>query len=136
MSRFIALPILLALASAAFSGEPKNVSPDEAQKLIKERKEILIIDVRTKEEFAAGHIPGAKNISILDDDFAAKLKAHEGKPVLVHCAAGNRSTRAVQQMIEGAKFPEIFHLDDGFKAWSEAGKPVSKSSPESKAEQK
>jgi phage shock protein E len=136
MTRITSLVSILAFAGAAFAAEPKNVTPDDAEKLIKERKDIVIIDVRTEEEFAAGHIKGAINISILEDDFATKLKTLESKPVLVHCAAGGRSARAVKQMLEDARFPEIFHLNDGFKAWTDAGKPVSKSASDGKPVQK
>jgi rhodanese-related sulfurtransferase len=135
MKTCISLLALLATAITALaeepkkslpSSEPKNVTPAEAEKLISARKDLVVVDVRTGEEFAEGHIAGARNVSFLDDDFAAKLKQLEGKPVLVHCASGNRSSRAVKQMLGGGKFPEIFHLNDGFKAWMDAGKPVVK----------
>jgi len=106
--------------------EPKNVTPEEAEKLIKSRKDLVILDVRTAEEFEAGHIKGAKNASFLDDDFDQKLKEVTGKPVLVHCASGGRSAKAVKQML-GKEFPELYHMNGGMKAWQDAGKEVEKS---------
>jgi rhodanese-related sulfurtransferase len=111
--------------SVAAAKEPKNVTPDEAEKLINSRKDLVILDVRTAEEFGAGHIKGAKNVSFLDDDFEQKLKEIEGKPVLVHCASGGRSARAVKQML-GKEFPELYHMNGGMKAWTDAGKEVVK----------
>jgi rhodanese-related sulfurtransferase len=105
--------------------EPKNVTPDEAEKLINSRKDLIILDVRTEDEFSAGHIKGAKNLSFLDDDFEQKLKEVEGKPVLVHCASGGRSAKAVKQML-GKEFPELYHMNGGLKAWKDAGKEVVK----------
>jgi len=105
----------------------KNVSPDDAEKLIAQRKDVVVVDVRTVEEFDMGHIAGAKNMSLIDNDFAEKLKEIEGKPVLVHCAAGSRSLRAVMKMEASGKFPEIYHLTSGFSGWQDAGKSVVKS---------
>jgi rhodanese-related sulfurtransferase len=119
-------PVPAAPAPVAKVGGPKNVTPDEAEKLMAERKDLVVVDVRTVEEFEMAHIAGAKNISFIDLDFAEKIKAVEGKPVLVHCASGNRSLRAVMQMIASGKFPEIYHLNNGFSAWQEAGKTVVK----------
>ena len=48
----------------------KNVSPDEAEKLLKENPKIVVLDVRTADEFKTGHIPGAKNLDIFAPDFA------------------------------------------------------------------
>jgi len=112
-------------ASATVAKEPKNVTPDEAEKLINSRKDLVILDVRTDDEFAAGHIKGAKNLSFLDDDFEQKLKEVEGKPVLVHCASGGRSAKAVKQML-GKDFPELYHMNGGMKAWKDAGKEIVK----------
>jgi rhodanese-related sulfurtransferase len=107
------------------ASEPTNVTPDEAEKLINSRKDLVILDVRTADEFEDGHIKGAKNVSFLDDDFEQKLKEVEGKPVLVHCASGGRSAKAVKQML-GKQFPELYHMGGGMKAWAGAGKEVVK----------
>lgn len=105
--------------------EPKNVTPDEAEKLINSRKDLVVLDVRTSDEFEQGHIKGAKNVSFLDADFTKKLNEVEGKPVLVHCASGGRSAKAVKQML-GKDFPELYHMNGGMKAWQDAGKEVVK----------
>lgn len=112
-------------APAKAAAEPKNVTPDEAEKLINSRKDLVVLDVRTADEFEAGHIKGAINASFLDDDFEQKLKAVEGKPVLVHCASGGRSAKAVKQML-GKDFPELYHMNGGLKAWKDANKGVVK----------
>jgi phage shock protein E len=107
------------------AAEPKNVTPDEAEKLIQSRKDLIVLDVRTAEEFEGGHIKGARNLSFLDDGFEQKLKEVEGKPVLVHCASGGRSAKAVKQML-GKDFPELYHMNGGMKAWQDAKKEVVK----------
>ena len=107
-------------------GPVKNVSAEEAAKLLGERKDIVVLDVRTEAEFKAGHIAGAKNIDFRADDFAQKLGAlDKGKTYLVHCASGGRSGRSLE-VFASQKFTSILHLNEGFKSWTAAGKPVEK----------
>ena len=113
-------------AAAVPAGVVKNVSPDEAEKLLKDNPKIIVLDVRTPEEFAAGHIAGAKNVDFKAADFAAKVAAlDKGRAYLVHCAAGGRSAKTLDLM-KGKNFAAIYHLSEGFKAWEKAGKPVEK----------
>jgi len=112
--------------SAATTAVEKNVSPDEAEKLLKQDPKIVVLDVRTEDEFKSGHIPGAKNLDIFSPNFAQQLAAlDKNKTYLVHCAAGGRSARACKAMDE-QKFTSIYHLNEGFKAWEKAGKPIEK----------
>jgi phage shock protein E len=111
--------------SAKAKSEPKNVTPDEAEKLIKENPGMTVLDVRSPEEFESGHIKGAKNVNVFDDDFAAKVAAmDQSKPVLVHCQAGGRSAQALSELEGKVKFPQIYHLRSGMKGWKAAGKPT------------
>jgi rhodanese-related sulfurtransferase len=106
--------------------EAKNVTPDEAEKLIADKK-VTILDVRSPEEFQEGHIKGAVNVNIADDDFEKKVQAlDQTKPVLVHCEAGGRSSRALDELQGKVKFPQIYHLKSGFRGWKNAQKPVAK----------
>ena len=112
--------------SAVPASAAKNVSPDEAQKLLKDNPKVVVLDVRTPEEFAAGHIAGAKNIDFKAPDFAAKVAAlDKTTPYLVHCASGGRSGKTLG-LIKDKGFVAIYHLNEGFKAWEKAGKPVEK----------
>ena len=115
-----ALP--LSADEAKPAGNVKNVSPDEAAKLLKENPKTIVLDVRTSDEFAKGHIPGAKNVDFFDDDFAKKVGALDpATPVIVHCAAGGRSAKSLE-FLKDKKV--VYHLNEGFKAWEKAGKPV------------
>jgi rhodanese-related sulfurtransferase len=102
-----------------------NVTPDVAAQMMKEKAPVLVLDVRTPDEFAEGHIPGAMNVDFLGDDFEKKLAALPAdRPLIVHCAAGNRSAKAVAKLAALQKFAQIFHLKSGFNGWKAAGKPV------------
>ena len=102
----------------------RNISIADADKLLKENKSIIVLDVRTAEEFKAGHIPGAKNVDFYAPDFKAKLGDLDRAPTyLVHCKSGGRSAKTEAQMKE-LKFKSILHLNEGFSKWEAAGKSV------------
>ena len=103
----------------------KVVTVEEADKLIKETKGLIVLDVRMAEEFAHEHIKGAKNVNVHDKDFAKLIaELDQTKPVLVHCAAGRRSTLALQEMAGKVHFPQVYHMTEGFSGWKAAGKPI------------
>ncbi len=110
--------------AAAQAATVKDVTPEEAAKLLKDNPKMMVLDVRTPEEFAKGHIPGAKNVDFLAGAVAKEApKLDPETPVLVHCAAGGRSTQALP-LLKGSRM--VYHLKDGFKAWEKDGKPVEK----------
>lgn len=102
-----------------------NVSPAEAETLLQKKSALIVVDVRTQEEFAEGHIAGAKNVNFNAPGFVERMKEFEGKSILIHCAAGGRSSRAIEAL-SNQSFSELFHLNQGFNAWQSAGKPVQK----------
>ena len=97
-----------------------NVSPvsaEKAYKLISETNKLLILDVRSKEEYESGHIPGAKSIPI--QVLAARideLEDYQADPMLVYCHTGRRSSQAVHYLVDN-NFTEIYHLDRGIESW-------------------
>jgi rhodanese-related sulfurtransferase len=104
---------------------PKLVEVAEAEKLIADKK-VVVLDVRTAAEFAAGHLKGATNLDFYDKDFEAKLaKLDKTQPYLVNCAVGGRSARACNAMSK-LDFKSVFDLKGGIAAWEKAGKPVEK----------
>jgi phage shock protein E len=130
MKSFALLLIACLLPIATVLAEPvtalKNVTINEAEKLIKEDPKIVVLDVRTPDEFKAGHIKGAKNIDFNGDDFEKQIAAlDKSKTYVVHCAAGGRSSQACK-VIEQVKIPSVVHMKEGFSAWEKAGKPVEK----------
>jgi rhodanese-related sulfurtransferase len=120
------LVLALIIRAMSFAADPvKHVKASEAAKIISTEK-VVIVDVRTPDEFKDGHIKGAKNIDIMSADFEAQLaKLDKSQPTLVHCQAGGRSTRALPSF-EKLGFTHLIHLDDGFGGWVKAGKPVEK----------
>lgn len=85
---------------------------------------VTTIDVRTPEEFAAGHIEGAVNMNVEGPDFAAQVAGLDPAGVYaVYCRSGNRSQVAVSAMTQ-AGIVGIYELATGITGWQDAGLPV------------
>lgn len=127
-----ALAIFLSsLLTSAIAGEKSpdgavHVKVEAAAKLIEEKK-VIVLDVRTADEFAEGHLAGAMNIDFLESEKfeAAVSKLDKSKSYLVHCQAGGRSARSLK-VFQKLGFESIYHLDGGFGDWQAAGRPVTK----------
>ena len=88
---------------------------------------LVVLDVRTPEEFAEGHLEGAVLVNFYDADFADQLEALDADvPYLVYCQSGNRSGQALGVM-EQLGFSSAADVDGGIAAWSAAGLPVTTS---------
>jgi rhodanese-related sulfurtransferase len=84
----------------------------------------VVLDVRPAAEFAAGHLPQARNIPVEDvAKRAGELPA--GKPVIVVCGGGNRAGKAAATL-RGAGRQEVFCLEGGIAGWQQAGLPLVK----------
>ncbi len=90
-----------------------EITAQEAKAFIEKNRKnslLVILDVRTPEEFAEQHLPGALNIDIYDADFPEKIAALDrSKTYLVHCKTGGRSAAAVELM-RGMGFAHISNV--------------------------
>lgn len=125
------LLIGLAVAMPAPAGSAvTNVTVGKAQAVMKERAgkaDFVILDVRTPEEFAEGHIAGAVNLDVQAKDFEKKLRALDRKKTyLVYCRTGNRSRKATVAM-EALGFRSIFHMNEGIVKWKQQNLPLTSS---------
>lgn len=105
------------------SGAVTLVSPADAQTLV-ESGEVQVIDVRTPEEYAEGHIDGATLIDFYEPDFADRIaELDPDGEYVVYCRSGNRSSQATALMAEQG-FRDVNDVDGGIVAWEAAGLPV------------
>lgn len=88
--------------------------------------ETSIIDVRTAEEFAAGHLRGAANIDWYQAGFVESVKAAYGKEhaLYLYCRSGRRSASAAVKLAKEGY--TVYNLEGGYLAWTEAGREVTK----------
>ena len=84
----------------------------------------VVLDVRTPDEFAEGHLPDAVNIDLESGDFAAQIDPLDHDATYaVYCRSGNRSAQALGIM-QDAGFTDVAHLLGGIGAWQQAGGTV------------
>jgi rhodanese-related sulfurtransferase len=87
-------------------------------KKISKKKNVVIIDVRSADEFNTGHIPGAMNIDYEKPGFKDSIaRLDPGKTYLLYCRTGRRSGMAGRQMRE-LEFKNVFHLEGGIEKWN------------------
>jgi len=100
-----------------------QVSPDALlQMQAKKDASLLLLDVRTPEEFAAGHIPGAVNIPY--DQVAAHLgEIPKGDEVVLYCHSGRRAGLATEVLAANG-YKKLAHLQGDMQGWQNAGRPV------------
>lgn len=104
----------------AATGGFKTIGVEEFEKL-RAQAGVVVLDVRSAEEFAGGHIPGALNLDCNESDFLDKVgKLDKKTTYLVHCAGGFRSAKACQKL-NPLQFTSLYNLDGGMKAWEKAG---------------
>lgn len=111
-----------------------EIKSKEASALINAHKNMVILDIRTMKEYAAGHIQKAKHIDFFENNFKSNLeKLDRKKSYLVHCASGGRSGRSMQ-IFKDLGFTSIYHMNDGWKGWEKEGFPAEKGTPKKSEE--
>ena len=100
------------------------VSPAEAAALLDADPAPAVIDVRTPEEFAEGHLEGAVLIDVTSPDFEAQVaELDRDQPYVLYCRSGNRSVTARQVMAD-LGFTDVADIEGGITAWVAEGQPV------------
>ena len=117
--KFLLPVIILMLASASsLSAQKKQFNSPEIKEVLKNNKSIVILDVRTAGEFAEGHLKGAHNIDIRQQDAHSKIdKLNPKATYLVYCRTNHRSGMAVDYMMQKG-FKNVYQMMDGFPGWA------------------
>lgn len=105
-------------------GNGSGLTPAQAVQLIN-RQKAQVIDVSEPAEFAAAHVVGAKNVPLAQIGAGKGLPSNKAIPLVVVCATGNRSARAVAEL-KKLGHEQAQSLGGGLKAWREAGLPTEK----------
>nr|NJM04427.1 rhodanese-like domain-containing protein [Desulfobacula sp.] len=124
---FLAVAGLVIGCSAAVEDQGyQDIDAIQAAGLIKQEP-VLILDVRTPEEYREGHIKGSVLIPVqeLDREYT-KISNHLQTPVLVYCRSGNRSVTASKILVSKG-FRCLYHMKGGIKDWIRHGLPLEKS---------
>jgi len=126
----LTLLLLAACGHPAYKGQ-QGISDSVIETLSTERFKNLIdsgdgllLDVRTPEEFADGHIANALFINVNDSSFTEKInQLPKDKAVYVYCRSGKRSLKAADTL-QRNKFKRIYNLENGITEWIEKGFPI------------
>jgi phage shock protein E len=123
------LILMLALAfqlSVSGPAEAGGITQRELLQRLDKNEAPLIVDVRRPDEFAAGHIPGARNFP--HTEIAARLdelRDDRDKEIVVYCESGRRAAIA-QGILEQAGFTKVRHLEGDMQSWRKLGLPEEK----------
>ena len=105
--------------------EIKRITPEQAKELLDSNQGYIYLDVRTVPEFEAGHVPGAKNVPVVEPDASGRMQlnpryveiveANFGKEVkcITGCQKGGRSIKAAELLLAAA-FPHVLDMRGGF----------------------
>ena len=117
---------LVSLFSCQSEPAIKTVGVEEFAQIIQDDA-VQLLDVRTPEEYAEGHIKGFTMIDVQADTFSDLVDEMLVKdlPVAVYCRGGRRSLTAADILVKKG-FKTIYNLEKGYTSWVEAGMPVVK----------
>jgi rhodanese-related sulfurtransferase len=117
-----ALVVALGVGCAVAEDSAPSISPQELEERLAQPEPPLLLDVRTPEEFRAGHIPGAINVphEQVAGRTAGLASAHG---VAVYCMKGPRA-RLAERALLASGATGVVHLEGGFSAWQAEGLPV------------
>ncbi len=101
-----------------------NISVHEAKRKIESNPDLVILDVRTHDEYIAGYIENATLIPL--SELQQRLKElDKEKEILVYCRTGSRSSRASQILVDNG-LKKVYNMVGGIEAWINAGYPIVK----------
>ena len=122
-------PTPASAAAPVADAAPRISQAELLARLDRKDPAVVVLDVRTAAEFAAGHVPGARNVS--HDEIASRLgelTTLRDKDVVLYCRSGRRTALAVDELRK-AGFTKLLHLDGDFLAWQAEHRPVETSTP-------
>ena len=100
----------------------KAISVSDARAMMQSSSNVLVVDVRTSQEYAQGHLQGAINIPL--SDLPLRIGGlGQNRPILVYCRTGYRSAQASCILVK-AGFTKVYNLEGGITAWINSGYPT------------
>ena len=117
---------VIASAVKAKLSPVKQVEHQAAVALIN-KQDAVVVDVRTQEEFAKGHIANAHHMPLaqIEQGNTTEIDKHKEKPVIVACETGDRADKAATKLVK-AGFQQVYLLRGGLSQWRASNLPVTK----------
>jgi cysteine synthase/rhodanese-related sulfurtransferase len=104
---------------------PDVIEPAQAKKLLEETKPVSVVDVRSAEEFAQGHLAGAVNVPLPDivGGYPVGLPEDKSQPIVAICKSGERSLYGML-LLKSLGYQRVKNVKGGLVAWASAGLPT------------
>lgn len=120
-SSFLFWGLTFFLVTACSSNEKhgfKSVAVQEFANIISDTTTVILVDVRTAEEYGSGHIENALNIDVKQDDFEKNAinALPKDKTIAVYCRSGRRSKKAAEILSQNGY--NVIELDSGYTGWT------------------
>lgn len=126
-NKLMSITIMLLLSVSMVAAQSvTQMNSSEVNQLLKKNAKIVILDVRTADEYGAGHLKGAKNMDVRQPDFYSRVdKLDKTAVYLVYCRTNHRSGMAVEYMTQHG-FSHIYQMTDGYTGWNTNQLPYEK----------
>ena len=121
--KYILYTLVLVASFNLFAGYEGKLETITAKHLLDNRDNYVVLDVRSAEEYADGHIDGALNIAHKEVANKLDILKQLDKTIVVHCRSGRRALVAEQALID-AGLTNLKHLEGDFIGWQEQQLPL------------
>lgn len=118
--------LLLSLLSVASWADVAVISQQALIDKMADNTPLLILDVRSPEEYSEGHVPSAINIphtEVKQQVSLIKQAAKDGKQIVVYCRSGRRAGYA-EEVLQASGIQSLLHLEGDMIAWSKNNRPI------------
>lgn len=113
--------LMLSLASVKEGGD---VSPRDVAKMLRNDTSVILVDVRTPEEYQQGHLKGSRLMNFYDADFRERAKKlPKDKRIVLYCRSGRRSADAMTYLTS-IGYSRVYNMLGGIIAWQKDRQPV------------
>ena len=125
LSRFLFMSFLSLFSCSAPQGL-SSLSAQDFSELLRQKPDLILLDVRTPSEYAEGHLPNSVNVDVLAPDFERRAAEVLGsqRSVALYCRSGHRRKQAAAQLTR--KGYTVYELSTGWMGWVEAALPTAR----------
>lgn len=109
------MKILKRITQTLFRNNDNNITMDEAKKMLKENKKIILIDVRSHQEYKEYHLDGALSIPLSELGTSIRKNVPNREDIIiVYCQTGNRSKKAIK-LLNNLCYYNIYNIIGGLE---------------------